>query len=75
MKNTLGAHLDLMHAKRGLTPEKRDANIDGWNGCKAAMLAKINDENFLFDLRDADLSGIGSTSIIAEAMRKLVNSL
>lgn len=47
----------------------------GENECRAAMLAKINDENFLFGLRDADLSGIGSTSIIAEAMRKLVNSL
>lgn len=58
-----------------------DASIDfkagerAWEACKAAMREQVNDENFMFDLRGQDLNAIGSTALIAEYMRKLINEL
>lgn len=52
-----------------------DEGQRAWNACKSELIKKINDENFLFNLRSENLNNIGSTSLIAEEMRKLVNEL
>lgn len=70
METALNAHLKMMRVKFQITPEERDGNIEGWNACKDAIIAKINDENFLINMQ----SGF-SVASVAEEMRKLLNQL
>lgn len=52
-----------------------DDSYRAWEACKAAMLEKINDEDFLLSSIDVDLSRPDAVHWIAVEMRKLVDEL